>query len=77
MRRESAAAHLFTTGGSTVSIAKGRTSIAGSTATLSVGDPAPPIVLPAHNAEQPWSLADAKGVCNIVLAFFPFAFTPV
>ncbi len=62
---------------SIVAITKGRTSTASSTATLNVGDPAPAIVLPAHNAEQPWSLADAKGKSNVVLAFFPFAFTPV
>ena len=40
------------------------------------GAPAPPIVLPAHNADQPWNLADARG-SSVVLAFFPFAFTAV
>ena len=60
-----------------VAITKGRTSVAGSTPTLSVGDAAPALILPAHNADQPWNLADAKGKSNVVLAFFPFAFTPV
>jgi peroxiredoxin len=60
-----------------VAITKGRTSVAGGTATLKVGDAAPAIVLPAHNAETPWSLADALGTSNVVVAFFPFAFTPV
>jgi peroxiredoxin len=60
-----------------MAIAKGRTSVADRTATLAVGDIAPAIVLPAHNAEKPWSLAEARGVSAVVLAFFPFAFTPV
>jgi peroxiredoxin len=60
-----------------VAINKGRTSTGSSTSTLAVGDAAPAIVLPAHNAEKPWSLADAKGKSKVVLAFFPFAFTPV
>jgi peroxiredoxin len=60
-----------------VAISKGRTSVAGKTSTLAVGDVAPPIALPAHNAETPWALADAKGSSNVVLVFFPFAFTPV
>ncbi len=60
-----------------MAITKGRTSVAGSTTTLKVGDPAPAIVLPAHNLDQPWSLADARGKSKVVLAFFPFAFTPV
>ena len=60
-----------------MAIAKGRTSTADRTTTLSVGDEAPPIVLPAHNADVPWSLADARGSSIVVLAFYPFAFTPV
>jgi peroxiredoxin (alkyl hydroperoxide reductase subunit C) len=60
-----------------VAITKGRTSVADRTSTLAVGGAAPPLVLPAHNAEAPWNLADAKGKSNVVLAFFPFAFTPV
>lgn len=60
-----------------MAVAKGRTSVSNRTATLAVGDVAPAIVLPAHNSEAPWNLADARGSSNVVLAFFPFAFTPV
>ncbi len=60
-----------------MAIAKGRTSVAARTATIAVGDVAPAIVLPAHNADRPWSLAEARGTSNVVLAFYPFAFTPV
>jgi peroxiredoxin len=60
-----------------MAITKGRTSVSGTTSTLKVGDPAPAITLPAHNADEPWSLAAAHGSSNVVLAFFPFAFTPV
>jgi peroxiredoxin len=59
-----------------VAVAKGRTSVADRTSTLKVGDTAPAITLPAHNADTPWSLADAKGRSNVLLAFFPFAYTP-
>jgi peroxiredoxin len=60
-----------------MAIPTGRTSVAGRTATLAVGDVAPDIVLPAHNGERFWSLAEARGTSTVVLAFFPFAFTPV
>ncbi len=60
-----------------MAIAKGRTSTSGTTSTLKVGDHAPAITLPAHNADTPWNLADAAGKTHVVLAFFPFAFTPV
>ena len=60
-----------------MAITKGRSSLASSTATLKVGDTAPALVLPAHNADTPWNLADAAGTSKVVLAFFPFAFTPV
>jgi peroxiredoxin len=60
-----------------MAVAKGRTSVADRTSTLAVGDVAPEIVLPAHNAEQPWTLAAARGSSSVVLAFYPFAFTPV
>ncbi len=60
-----------------MAITKGRSSLSGTTSTLKVGDTAPPVVLPAHNADAPWNLAHAKGTSNVVLAFFPFAFTPV
>ena len=52
---------------------KGRTSRASETTTLHVGDPAPAISLPAHTGET-WKLADARGQ-NVVIAFYPFAFS--
>ena len=59
-----------------MAITKGRTSTASSTKTLKVGDKAPEIELAAHNGDQKWKLSDQKGK-NVVLAFYPFAFTPV
>jgi len=59
-----------------MAVAKGRTSTADRTSTLKVGDKAPDFELKAHNSDQPWKLADQRGK-NVVLAFFPFAFTPV
>jgi peroxiredoxin len=60
-----------------MAITKGRSSVSGTTPTLKVGDAAPAISLPAHNADEPWTLASARGTSNVVLAFYPFAFTPV
>ena len=57
-----------------MAVTKGRTSRASETSTLKVGDQAPDIALPAHNGET-WKLSDARGQ-NVVLAFYPFAFTP-
>lgn len=54
--------------------AKGRTSLASATNTLNVGDPAPDFELKMHHAEGTWRLSDQKGK-NVVIAFFPFAFT--
>jgi mycoredoxin-dependent peroxiredoxin len=58
-----------------MAIPKGRTSSANSTPTLKVGDRAPDFTLGSHKGE-PWALAAAKGA-NVVVAFYPFAFTPV
>ena len=52
---------------------KGRTSRASETTTLRVGDPAPDFSLPAHTGAT-WKLADARGQ-NVVIAFYPFAFS--
>ena len=57
----------------TMATNKGRTSQADATATLRVGDRAPDFTLTSHTGE-PWRLADARGG-NVVLAFYPFAFT--
>ena len=58
-----------------MAIPKGRTSSADSTPTLKVGDRAPDFTLGSHTGE-PWALAAARGG-NVVVAFYPFAFTPV
>ena len=58
-------------------VAKGRTSNADRTSTLKVGDVAPDFSLKAHNSDEPFKLSDQRGKSNVVLAFFPFAFTPV
>jgi peroxiredoxin (alkyl hydroperoxide reductase subunit C) len=57
-----------------MAVAKGRTSTASSTPTLKVGDPAPDFSLQRHNGDEPWTLAAQRGK-NVVLAFYPFAFT--
>ncbi len=56
-----------------MAVQKGRTSTADATPTLRVGDPAPDISLTTHTGET-WELAAARGG-NVVLAFYPFAFT--
>lgn len=58
-----------------MAVTKGRTSTANQTKTLKVGDAAPPIELATHNGET-WKLSDQKGKKNVVLAFYPFAFSP-
>jgi peroxiredoxin (alkyl hydroperoxide reductase subunit C) len=55
--------------------AGGRTSLADSTKTLRAGDPAPDFELKTHTGET-WKLSDRKGKANVVLAFYPFAFSP-
>jgi peroxiredoxin len=52
----------------------GRRSVADRTKTLAVGDPAPDFELKANTGET-WRLSDQRGARNVVLAFFPFAFT--
>jgi mycoredoxin-dependent peroxiredoxin len=46
------------------------------TKTLKVGDTAPDITLRIANGKE-WHLADFRGKKNVVLAFVPFAFSPV
>ena len=58
-----------------MAVAKGRNSTASSTSTLKVGDAAPDFSLKAHNADAPWTLSEQRGKKNVVLAFYPFAFT--
>jgi len=59
-----------------MAVTKGRTSVASETSTLKVGDKAPDFELTAHNSGEKWRLSDQKGK-NVVIAFYPFAFTPV
>ncbi len=59
-----------------MAVAKGRKSTANSTKTLKVGDMAPDFELETHNGAK-WKLSDMRGKKNVVLAFYPFAFTPV
>ena len=53
--------------------AKGFTSKASETSTLKVGDAAPDFTLTSHAGEQ-FTLSEHRGT-NVVIAFFPFAFT--
>jgi peroxiredoxin len=60
-----------------MAISIGRTSKAHRTATLAVGDKAPDFSLPTHSdPKKKWSLKEHRGH-NVVIAFYPFAFTPV
>ena len=59
-----------------MAVTKGRTSTAGKTATLEVGASAPDFELESHLGEK-WRLSDQKGKNHVVIAFYPFAFTPV
>lgn len=59
-----------------MAIRKGRNSIAHETPTLKVGDPAPDFTLTSHQNQQ-FTLGSLKGQKNVVIAFFPLAFTPV
>lgn len=43
---------------------------------LKVGDVAPDFDLPSANG-SPYTLSDYRGQQNVVLAFYPLAFTPV
>jgi peroxiredoxin len=52
---------------------KGRQSKASSTPTLRAGDAAPDFTLPSHTGED-FTLSAHRGT-NVVLAFYPFAFT--
>ncbi len=56
-----------------MAVEKGRMSRAAETPTVKVGDPAPDFTLTSHTGE-PFHLAEHRGK-NVVLAFFPFAFT--
>jgi len=59
-----------------MAVTKGRDSVAHETKTLKVGDKAPDFSLARHNDAEPWRLSDQAGKKHVVLAFYPFAFTP-
>jgi peroxiredoxin len=56
-----------------MAVQKGRTSRASETPTLKAGDPAPDFTLKAHDGTE-FSLSAQRGK-NVVIAFYPFAFT--
>jgi peroxiredoxin (alkyl hydroperoxide reductase subunit C) len=43
---------------------------------VAVGQPAPDITLECHTGQQV-RLSDFRGRCNVVLVFFPLAWTPI
>ncbi len=57
-------------------VPKGHTSIARETPKLAVGDRAPDFELKSHLGGD-FRLSELRGKKNVVLAFFPLAFTPV
>jgi peroxiredoxin (alkyl hydroperoxide reductase subunit C) len=59
-----------------MAIKVGRTSTASHSKTLKPGDHAPDFELDSHLGDEKWKLSAHRGK-NIVLAFYPFAFTPV
>ena len=59
-----------------MAVTKGRTSKANRTTTLEAGAKAPDFELESHRGER-WRLSDQKGKHNVVIVFYPFAFTPV
>lgn len=56
-----------------MAVITGRTSLASETPTVKVGDPAPDFTLGSHTGEE-FHLADKRGT-NVVIAFYPFAFS--
>jgi len=56
-----------------MAVTKGRTSRASDTPTLKVGDPAPDFTLTSHIGDK-FQLSEQRGQ-NVVIAFYPFAFT--
>jgi peroxiredoxin len=54
-------------------IPTGRTSKAAETPALKPGDPAPDFTLTSHSGDK-FTLSEQRG-SNVVIAFYPFAFT--
>ncbi|TAM85326.1 redoxin domain-containing protein [bacterium] len=59
-----------------MAVTKGRTSLGHQTPTLKVGDKAPDFEVPIVNQDGTFKLSNSRGK-NVVLVFFPLAFTPV
>lgn len=55
----------------------GRTSVAGETTTVKVGDQAPDFELPGHRGNEKVRLSSFRGQKNVVIAFYPLDWTPV
>jgi peroxiredoxin len=60
-----------------MAVTKGRTSTASTSKTLAVGDEAPDFTLAAQNSDEKFTLSSMRGKKHVVIAFYPFAFTPV
>ena len=59
-----------------MAVTKGRKSTANQTPTVKVGDQASDFELKAHDGST-FRLSDQRGKRNVMIAFYPFAFTPV
>jgi peroxiredoxin len=58
-----------------MSTIKGRSSLASETRTLKVGDAAPDFELRTHTGDV-FRLSDLRRKKHVVIAFYPFAFSP-
>ena len=55
----------------------GRTSVAGETQSLKVGDAAPDFELPGHRGGERVRLSSFRGSKNVIVVFYPLDWTPV
>jgi peroxiredoxin len=55
----------------------GRSSTAGETCTLRIGDPAPDFELKGHRNRETFRLRDLRRTRHVVLAFYPLDWTGV
>jgi peroxiredoxin len=60
-----------------MAVTAGRTSVAGETQTLKVGDAAPDFELPGHRNGEKFRLSELRGKKSAVLVFYPLDWTPV
>jgi len=59
-----------------MAVSKGTKSVADRTSTLKVGDQAPDFELQAHTGDMV-RLSQFRGQKNVMIAFYPLAWTPV